>query len=210
MRILLLDNYDSFTWNLHHDLERVPGVQVDVHRNDAVVPAAVPRYDGVVLSPGPGLPMDAGRMMQVIPVVAAHKVPLLGVCLGMQGIAEHFGATLRNLDAVLHGQATALTAFEGKGIFTGLSSPMQVGHYHSWVVDEEDFPEVLLVTARNESGLPMALAHRTLPIAAVQFHPESVLTPDGHQLLANWCSLVAAYRRVHPARQEGGAVWEDA
>lgn len=128
MRILLLDNYDSFTWNLHHDLERVPGVRVDVHRNDEVNLANVPLYDGIVLSPGPGLPMSAGRMMQLIPIAAAHKIPLLGVCLGMQAIAESFGATLRNLDSVLHGVSTELPTLNNRaGIFKGIEAPMQIG-----------------------------------------------------------------------------------
>ncbi|MGB1075242.1 MAG: anthranilate synthase component II [Flavobacteriales bacterium] len=203
MRILLLDNYDSFTWNLHHDLERISDVRVDVHRNDEVNLANVPLYDGIVLSPGPGLPMDAGRLMQLIPIAAAHKIPLLGVCLGMQAIAEYFGATLRNLDDVLHGRTTQIHELPHRsGIFHGIEVPMTVGHYHSWVVDEEDFPEVLIITARNEEGLPLALAHRTLPIAAVQFHPESVLTPAGRQLLRNWCGLVNRYSKSQ-ARKQG-------
>lgn len=196
MRILLIDNYDSFTWNLHHDLERVPGVEVIVHRNDAIAPSAIPRFDGVVLSPGPGLPNEAGRLMQVIPVAAAHQVPLLGVCLGMQAIAEHFGGTLRNLPHVLHGVSTAIAGFDNAGIFRGIESPMTVGHYHSWVVEDEDLPNVLQITSRNSEGLPMSLAHKTLPIAGVQFHPESVLTPSGRQLLSNWCGLVARWHNI--------------
>jgi len=191
MRILLVDNYDSFTWNLQHMLVSA-GVEVDVVRNDAVNPHAVVQFDGLVLSPGPGLPSEAGQLMQIIPIAAAHQVPTLGVCLGMQAIAEHFGGTLRNLDEVLHGQATQLTSIQPVGIFEGLSAPLQVGHYHSWVVDDACLPEGLHVNARNESGLPMALVHASLPVAGVQFHPESVLTPDGRQLLHDW---VAAAQR---------------
>ena len=209
MRILLIDNYDSFTWNLHHALVSADaGVEVDVHRNDALVPAGIVGYDGVVISPGPGLPREAGQTLNALTVAAAHRMPVLGVCLGMQSIAEHFGGTLRNLPDVLHGVATPLTDFESTGLFAGIPSPTPVGHYHSWVVDEEDFPRVLRVTARNLAGLPMALAHTTLPIVAVQFHPESVLTPEGLRMIRNWLAHVAAWRTLHPAERAGVPVWK--
>jgi len=206
MRILLLDNYDSFTWNLQHYLVRA-GAQVDVHRNDAIQPMATTGYDGIVLSPGPGLPAEAGQLMNLITVAAAQRIPVLGVCLGMQAIAESFGAMLRNLPEVLHGQQTALTTFEPEGLFAGVTRPTPIGHYHSWVVDEEDWPAVLQVTARNESGLPMALRHSTLPIVGIQFHPESVLTPEGDRMLRNWLESVAAYRKQHPPVPSLTPVW---
>ena len=206
MRILLVDNYDSFTWNLQHMLVSA-GVEVDVVRNDAVNPHAVVQFDGLILSPGPGLPSEAGQLMQIIPIAAAHQVPTLGVCLGMQAIAEHFGGTLRNLDEVLHGQATQLTSIQPVGIFEGLSAPLQVGHYHSWVIDDEELPKNLLVTARNARGLPMALTHRHLPIQAVQFHPESVLTPIGKQLIRTWIDHVKAFRDTHPIERTAIPVW---
>lgn len=206
MRILLFDNYDSFTWNLHHYLVRA-GAQVDVHRNDAVQPMATTGYDGIVLSPGPGLPSEAGQLMNLITVAAAQRMPVLGVCLGMQAIAESFGAMLRNLPEVLHGQQTQLTAFEDRGLFAGVPRPTPIGHYHSWVVDEDDWPAVLQVTARNEGGLPMALSHRTLPIEGIQFHPESVLTPHGDLMLRNWLRSVQDYRRAHPPVPSLTPVW---
>ena len=186
MRILLVDNYDSFTWNIEHILVSA-GARVDVVRNDAINPHAVVQFDGLVLSPGPGVPDEAGQLMRIIPIAAAHSVPTLGVCLGMQAIAEHFGGTLRNLDVVLHGQASHLTELVAEGVLAGLHPPVQIGHYHSWVVDESTLPTFLQVNARNGEGLPMALGHETLPIAGVQFHPESVLTPEGRQLLRAWC-----------------------
>lgn len=211
VRILLIDNYDSFTWNLQHALVSAGGgVEVDVHRNDALVPAGIVGYDGVVVSPGPGIPREAGQTLNAITVAAAHRMPLLGVCLGMQAIAEHFGGTLRNLPDVLHGVATPLTDFAPTGFFAGVPCPTPVGHYHSWVVDDDELPRVLTVTARNLSGLPMALAHATLPIVAVQFHPESVLTPEGPRMLRNWLAHVAAWRAEHPASRAGVAVWNEA
>ena len=152
MRILLVDNYDSFTWNIQHMLVSA-GAQVDVVRNDAINPHAVVQFDGLILSPGPGLPDSAGQLMRIIPIAAAHKVPTLGICLGMQAIAQHFGGTLRNLETVLHGQATALTELSAFGILSGLTPPVQVGHYHSWVIEEVELPSNLKITARNVNGL---------------------------------------------------------
>lgn len=206
MRILLVDNYDSFTWNLEHMLVSA-GVRVDVVRNDAINPHAVVQFDGLVLSPGPGLPTEAGQLMRIIPIAAAHRVPTLGVCLGMQAIAEHFGGTLRNLETVLHGQATQLTEIFSEGIFEGMEAPIQVGHYHSWVVDEAELPQNLVITAWNETGLPMALSHRHLPMDAVQFHPESVLTPAGNQLMMNWLESVEQFRAHTPVERTAIPVW---
>ena len=208
MRILLVDNYDSFTWNIQHILVSA-GVEVEVLRNDVINPMGVVRFDGLILSPGPGLPSEAGQLMRIIPIAAAHRIPTLGICLGMQAIAEHFGGTLRNLDQVLHGQSSILTEVESQGVFEGLKAPLTVGHYHSWVVDEEEFPPNLKVTARNELGLPMALAHHHLPMEAVQFHPESVLTPEGPDMMMNWLESVAAFREVHPIEATTAAVWLD-
>ena len=187
MHILLVDNYDSFTWNIEHILVSA-GAQVDVVRNDVINPHAVVQFDGLVLSPGPGVPDEAGQLMRIIPIAAAHSVPTLGVCLGMQAIAEHFGGTLRNLDEVLHGQ-------------------VQIGHYHSWVVDDAELPANLEITARNAAGLPMAMRHRTLPLEAVQFHPESVLTPDGKTMLRNWLRGVAEHRKGQPVDRSAIPIW---
>ncbi len=206
MRILLIDNYDSFTWNLQHLLVS-KGARVDVYRNDEVFPAGVVHYDGMVLSPGPGLPDEAGQLMRIITVASAHAIPVLGVCLGMQAIAQHYGATLLNLDEVLHGRTTPLVNMIFEGIFDGLEVPCEVGHYHSWVVDEFDFPANLEITARNASGLPMAMRHRTLPIEAVQFHPESVLTPSGPAMVSNWLDGVEQYRSVHPVEPSTARLW---
>lgn len=206
MRILLVDNYDSFTWNIEHILVAA-GARVDVVRNDVINPHAVVQFDGLVLSPGPGMPDEAGQLMRIIPIAAAHRVPTLGVCLGMQAIAQHFGGTLRNLDQVLHGQASQLTHIAPHGVFAGLEAPVQVGHYHSWVVDDAELPANLEITARNAGGLPMALAHRTLPLEAVQFHPESVLTPAGKTMLRNWLQGVAAHRAAHPVDRSAIPIW---
>ena len=206
MRILLVDNYDSFTWNIEHILVSV-GAQVDVVRNDVINPHAVVQFDGLVLSPGPGVPNEAGQLMRIIPIAAAHSVPTLGVCLGMQAIAEHFGGRLCNLENVMHGQASHLTESIAEGLLAELQPPIQVEHYHSWVVDEKELPANLEITARNSTGLPMALRHRTLPLEAVQFHPESILTPDGKKMLSNWLSGVAAYRKVHPVDRSAIPIW---
>ena len=206
MRILIIDNYDSFTWNLEHLLVS-QGATVDVYRNDEIFPAGVVHYDGLVLSPGPGLPDEAGQLMRIITVASAHAIPVLGVCLGMQAIAQHYGATLRNLDEVLHGRTTPLTTMIQEGVFEGLDVPCSVGHYHSWVVDEQDFPPNLEITARNDQGLPMAMRHRTLPVEAVQFHPESILTPDGARMLGNWLEGVARYRVANPVEPSTARLW---
>lgn len=188
MHILVIDNYDSFTYNLVHILESFDGVEVTVVKNDEVDFEAMDGFHKVVLSPGPGIPSEAGLLMPFLARFAESK-PILGVCLGHQAIAEHFGGTLVNLSKVYHGIATLCqvqSGFEGKGLFAGLPTEFEIGRYHSWVASQENFPHVLAVTAVDESGLVMAFQHKTLPVTGVQFHPESVLTPQGKQMLENW------------------------
>lgn len=209
MRILLVDNYDSFTWNIEHMLVSHGDVEVKVMRNDVINPAGIVQFDGIVLSPGPGLPDEAGQLMRIIPIAAAHQIPMLGVCLGMQAIVQHFGGTLVNMERVLHGQTSQLTSVTATRLFEGIQAPLTVGHYHSWILEESNFPTNLELTARNENGLPMAVAHPHLPIEAVQFHPESVLTPQGPAMFSNWLSLVAAHRLDHPADKTSVPVWLD-
>jgi anthranilate synthase component 2 len=207
LRILLFDNYDSFTWNVEHALTAA-GAEVVVMRNDQLQLAAAVGFDGVVISPGPGLPEEAGELPHLLPLLAAHAVPTLGICLGMQAIATHFGATLRNLDEVLHGQPSQIEEIPSDALFEEIVPPMTVGLYHSWVVNDEDFPSVLEITARNAQGLPMAIRHRTLPIAGLQFHPESVLTPEGDAMLKNWLSSVRMHRDHSPAEPAGVPLWK--
>ncbi len=207
VRILLVDNYDSFTWNLHHALER-EGATVDVHRNDQVVPAGITSFDGVVLSPGPGLPTEAGQTLNVITAAATNSVPLLGVCLGMQAMAIAYGGELTQLESVLHGCSTPLAWMDDPLLFAGIRPGSNIGHYHSWVVQDDELPAALRITARNAAGLPMAMRHVSLPHVGVQFHPESVLSPDGPVLLANWLAEVEAFRLLHPVRPASVPVWK--
>lgn len=188
MKILLIDNYDSFTYNLVHILESFDGVEVTVVKNNQIPMNTLDVYDKVVLSPGPGIPSEAGDLMLFLKRWNTKK-PMLGVCLGHQAIAEHFGGKLVNLDKVFHGIATecyiSQTALQS-GIFTSLPGKIEIGRYHSWVAGTTSFPEVLEVTSTDGDGLIMAFEHRTLPITGVQFHPESVLTPMGTKMLHNW------------------------
>lgn len=186
MKILLLDNYDSFTYNLAHYLRELTGEQIPVIRNDQITVDEVDAYDAIVLSPGPGLPKDAGIMPELINRYAPTK-KILGVCLGMQAIGEAFGGTLLNLQAVFHGVATTAEILQPDEIlFKGLPSRIEVGRYHSWVVDETLLPAELEITATDETGRVMALRHRTFDVRGVQFHPESVLTPHGKTMISNW------------------------
>lgn len=186
MRILLLDNYDSFTWNLHHLL--VMHGDVDVVRNDAITVEEAARYDRIVLSPGPGLPAEAGIMPALIQrLMPSH--PILGVCLGMQGIVEACGGTLINLPRVKHGvPVRCLPATPRDALFKGLPDAFEVGLYHSWAADPTMLPSTLRVTALSEQGVIMAVRHAEHPTCGVQFHPESVLTPQGARMVANWCA----------------------
>lgn len=190
MRILIFDNYDSFTYNLVHLVEKITHKKVEVFRNDQIALEKVKEFDKIILSPGPGIPSEAGLLLPLIKEYAATK-PILGVCLGHQAIGEAFGGKLINLSAVYHGVATKIQITNGqllteKKIFNELPDEIEVGRYHSWIVSDENFPEDLEVTARDESGYIMALQHKTFDVKGVQFHPESVLTPDGEKIMRNW------------------------
>jgi anthranilate synthase component 2 len=187
MNILVLDNYDSFTYNLVHLLRELGhGASLAVIRNDQLTLDAVDAYAAVLLSPGPGLPAEAGLMPQIIARYAPSK-RFLGVCLGHQGLAESFGATLYNLPEVLHGVATAAqVVVPEERLFAGLPTRFQVGRYHSWAVSPKSVPPELEVTARDDDGQILALRHRDFDVRGVQFHPESILTEHGARMLANW------------------------
>lgn len=185
MKILVYDNYDSFTYNLVHLVEYITGQRVDVFRNDQLPMEQVQQYDKIILSPGPGIPAEAGQMPELLRTYASSK-SILGVCLGHQAIGESFGGRLVNLSKVYHGVATPIHVETRDGIFSGLPAQLEVGRYHSWVVSAEGLPAELEVTARDEQGLIMAMRHKLFDITGVQFHPESVLTPDGEQMMRNW------------------------
>ena len=186
-QILLIDNYDSFTYNLVHYLEEL-GAQVTVRRNDKLSLEEVAVFSHIVLSPGPGIPDEAGLLKEIIATYAATK-KILGVCLGQQAIAEVFGGRLENLSEVYHGIATPIKIIDPQAtLFKDLPTEVVVGRYHSWVVSEA-LPESLKVTARDHKGQIMAIEHKEYPVHAVQFHPESILTPSGKKMLANWLGV---------------------
>lgn len=185
-KILVIDNYDSFTYNLVHYLEDLDG-EVTVKRNDQLTLEEVDAFDQIVLSPGPGIPDEAGLLKAIIKQYAATK-NIFGVCLGQQAIAEVFGGSLINLDKVYHGIATKVTITKEDVLFKDLPKEIEVGRYHSWVVNP-DLPDCLEATSFDENGQIMSLRHKIFQVSAVQFHPESVLTPQGKQILKNWlCS----------------------
>lgn len=185
MRVLIIDNYDSFTYNLVHQVEQFVS-DFEVHRNDAISLEAAGQFDKILLSPGPGLPNDAGIMPALISKYSETK-SILGICLGMQGIAEAFGGTLYNMPEVRHGEITKCSISDNKApLFQGIASPFEVGHYHSWAVQAAGLPDCLIPTAVDEDGTLMALRHRTLDVRGVQFHPESVMTPQGLKMIGNW------------------------
>lgn len=184
-KILVFDNYDSFTYNLVHLVEKITGEKVDVYRNDKIALEAVAGYDKIILSPGPGVPSEAGLLLPLIREYAASK-SILGVCLGHQAIGEAFGGTLVNLSTVYHGVAMPMQVTKPGTLFKGLPERFEVGRYHSWVVGREGFPAELEITAEDELGFIMALQHKTYDIQGVQFHPESVLTPQGEAIIRNW------------------------
>jgi anthranilate synthase component II len=186
MKLLVFDNYDSFTYNLVHLVEKILHQKVDVYRNDQLPLEKVNEYDKIILSPGPGVPSEAGLLLPLIKEYAATK-SILGVCLGHQAIGESFGGKLINLSTVYHGVSTPVHILNGgQQLFAGLPEEIQAGRYHSWIVDEEGFPAELEITARDNNGYIMGLRHKTYDIQGVQFHPESVLTPLGETILRNW------------------------
>lgn len=182
MKIVIIDNYDSFTYNLAH-LIKQQGAKVTVYRNDQFTLPQLEMFDKIILSPGPGIPSEAGLLLDVIRTYAGRK-PMLGVCLGHQAIGEAFGAKLVNLREVYHGVATPCRHYNNDYIFNSLPARFTVGRYHSWVVDA--LPDTLEITAESDDGRIMALRHRHYDIHGIQFHPESVLTPEGKEIIANF------------------------
>ena len=205
MRILVFDNYDSFTYNLVHLVEKILHEKVEVFRNDQIPLEKVNEYDKIILSPGPGIPEEAGLLLPLIKEYAATK-SILGVCLGLQAIGEAFGGKLVNLSTVYHGVATPVKVVNGEwptgseknasstihysqsNLFDGLPNVFDAGRYHSWILSKENFPSELEITAEDENGYVMALQHQRYDVQGVQFHPESVLTPDGEKIMRNWLS----------------------
>jgi anthranilate synthase component II len=186
MLVLVFDNYDSFTYNLVHLVEKILHQRVEVHRNDQLPLEKVKDYDKIILSPGPGIPEEAGLLLPLLKEYAASK-SILGVCLGHQAIGEAFGGKLENLSTVYHGVATPIKLTDIKSrLFTGMPGQFEVGRYHSWIVTEKGLPAELEITARDENGFIMAMQHKQYDVQGVQFHPESVLTPDGETILRNW------------------------
>ncbi|MFT7072891.1 anthranilate synthase component II [Patiriisocius sp. Uisw_017] len=185
MKIIVIDNYDSFVYNLVHYLEEFD-CTVHVVRNDQFEMDLLKNYDKILLSPGPGIPDEAGALKQVIKNYAGKK-PILGVCLGQQAITEVFGGSIINLSQVFHGVATKATQLvDDEILFKGITTEFEIGRYHSWVASREDFPDALEITSIDENGQIMSLRHRELDIRGVQFHPESVLTPEGKKMIENW------------------------
>lgn len=194
MKIVIIDNYDSFTYNLSHLVKEL-GAEVDVIRNDQFKLDDLKGYSKIILSPGPGIPSEAGKLLDVIRTYADKK-PILGVCLGHQAIGEVFGGKLENLSNVFHGVATPCHIIAEDPIFSGIPRDITIGRYHSWVVSREGLPDCLEVTAESDpddspsgTGQIMALRHKTLNVRGIQFHPESVLTPEGKKMIQNWMFL---------------------
>ena len=197
--ILVIDNYDSFVFNLVQYLAQL-GAQCTVVRNDQVEVSEAAKYDGVLISPGPGTPDKAGISIAMIKYCAENSIPLFGVCLGHQAIGEAFGATVSRAPELLHGK-TSQVHHDGTGVMANLPTPFTATRYHSLAVETATVPDVLLVTSKTDSGVIMSMRHKTLPIEGVQFHPESVLTEHGHAMLANW--LVQCGDAGAPARAVG-------
>lgn len=185
MKILLLDNYDSFTYNLLHVVKELGATDVEVFRNDEIELDEVERFDKIILSPGPGVPEESGLLLPIIKRFAPTK-SILGVCLGHQAIGEAFGANLENLKEVYHGIQSPIKIVKDDLLFTGLKKELLVGRYHSWVVSNNNFPQCLEITALSEEGQIMALRHKTYRVHGIQFHPESVLTPQGKEIIKNF------------------------
>jgi len=205
LRVLVLDNYDSFVYTLNGYLRQL-GAETDVLRNDALEPSDLAsrlrRYDAVLLSPGPGKPADAGVSVPLVHAALQAGVPLLGVCLGHQAIAEAFGGVVTNAEELMHGK-TSRVVHDHSGLFAGVPAPFTATRYHSLAVVDGTVPIELTVTARTEGGVIMALQHRSAPIYGVQFHPESVMTEGGHRLLANWLAVAGAEDAVERSKGLG-------
>jgi len=188
-KILVLDNYDSFVYNLIHYVKEITNDPVDVFRNDKISIADVAKYDKILLSPGPGIPSEAGIMPGLVRTYGATK-SIMGVCLGQQCIAEVYGGSIYNMDNVYHGVESEITVVDAsEPLFRGMPARFMAGRYHSWNVVKENLPGCINVTAIDENGLIMALSHETHDVRGVQFHPESVLTPEGKQILRNWLAI---------------------
>jgi anthranilate synthase component 2 len=185
MKILVFDNYDSFTYNLVQMIKEQSDASVEVFRNDEIPLEAVKAYDKILLSPGPGIPSESGLLIPLIQAYAATK-SILGVCLGQQAIAEAFGGSLTNLSKVYHGIATPVELIGASNLFEGLPKTIHVGRYHSWVVNENDLPAELKITSKDADGYIMSLEHTSYDVKGVQYHPESVLTPEGAKIIGNW------------------------
>jgi anthranilate synthase component 2 len=185
MELLIIDNYDSFTYNLVYLVRAITGKEPQVKRNDHFLLDKIAGYDKIILSPGPGVPKDAGLLMQLIGQYATSK-SILGVCLGHQAIACHYGAELVNMPDVVHGKETPIKQLAEDILFSELPQQFNAGRYHSWIVSKEKFPDCLEVTAEDEYGSIMALRHRSNDVKGVQFHPESIMTKYGKQIITNW------------------------
>ncbi len=184
-RLLVFDNYDSFTYNLVHAVKKLGYKDVEVHRNDQIALEDIAKYDKIILSPGPGIPSESGILLDVIKTYAPTKA-IFGVCLGLQAIGEAFGGKLLNLPEVYHGVSTNAKLMIDDVLFKGLPRNIEVGRYHSWVVANENLPNCFDITAIDDNGLIMALRHKEYDVCGVQFHPESVLTPEGEKMIKNW------------------------
>ena len=184
--VLIIDNYDSFTYNLVQLVEEITNARPVVVRNDKLESIELSDFTHIILSPGPGLPDEAGDLKDVIGSLVALNKPTLGVCLGQQAIAEHFGGSLSNLDKVYHGVSDKMTITKEDDLFSDIKNNFEAGRYHSWIVNKDDFPKDLHILCEGPKGEIMALGHKSLPIVGVQFHPESILTKDGKQLIFNF------------------------
>ncbi len=185
MKILVLDNYDSFTYNLVHYIEKVTDASVEIHRNDKIDIKEIRHFDKIILSPGPGLPSQAGILLDVIKMYAPTK-SILGICLGHQAIVEAFGGSLINLKNVFHGVASPVQIIEEDILFKNIPKKINVGRYHSWAVNKNGLSDNFIITCVDENGIVMGLRHRKYDICALQFHPESILTEHGLQMIDNW------------------------
>ncbi len=197
MKIVIIDNYDSFTYNLVHLVENITGEYPAVFRNDEIEIAGLNKYNIIMLSPGPGIPDEAGILKEVIKTYAGKK-PIFGVCLGLQAITEVFGGTIENLDAVFHGVATTMKVTNNKAvIYKNIPKEFEAARYHSWIAAEDNFPSELEITAVDEFGAIMSLQHKIYNISAVQYHPESILTPLGEQIVRNFIEEINNENKGH-------------